>query len=431
MNEVRTPRIRFKGFTDDWEQCKFDEVFECTIPNNTLSRAELNYDSGSVRNVHYGDILIKYGSVVDVQNDEIPFVTGKSSDDFKGALLQDGDIIIADTAEDETTGKACEIGNSQGVDVVSGLHTMVCRPRNKMALGYLGYYLNSDAYHHQLLPLMQGIKVLSLSKTNVQKTIVYYPKNKSEQELIAGCFRNLDHLITLHQRKYEKLQIIKKSMLENCFPKNGEKVPKIRFAGFTGDWEQRKVGDYYEFKNGLNKGKEFFGEGTPIVNFTDVFHNRGISPEMLSGKVRLELSEIKNYEVKKGDIFFTRTSETIEEIGYPSVMLGEPENTVFSGFVLRGRYFLKDDPLDNLFKKYLFFTDVFRTEMLRKSSMTTRALTSGTAIKNMEFLHPSSKEEQHKIGELLTNLDHLITLHQSKLEKLQKVKKSLLERMFV
>ena len=217
QNGEKTPKIRFSGFTKDWEQRKFDEVFDCTIPNNTLSRAELNYDSGSVRNVHYGDILIKYGSVVDVQNDEIPFATGKCSDDFKDALLQNGDIIIADTAEDETTGKACEIGNLQGVDVVSGLHTMVCRPRKKMALGYLGYYLNSDAYHHQLLPLMQGIKVLSLSKTNVQKTIVYYPKNKGEQELIAGDFRNLDHLITLHQSKLEKLQKIKKSMLESMF----------------------------------------------------------------------------------------------------------------------------------------------------------------------------------------------------------------------
>ena len=211
---------------------------------------------------------------------------------------------------------------------------------------------------------------------------------------------------------------------------NKRKVPKIRFKGFHDDWEQRKVGDYYDFKNGLNKGKEFFGEGTPIVNFTDVFHNRGIFPEMLSGKVRLELPEIKNYEVKKGDIFFTRTSENIEEIGYPSVMLGEPENTVFSGFVLRGRCFLKDEPLDNLFKKYLFFTDAFRTEMLRKSSMTTRALTSGTAIKNMEFLHPSSKEEQHRIGEFLTKLDNLITLHQRKLEKLKIVKKSMLENCF-
>ena len=101
-----------------WEQRKLDEVFDCTIPNNTLSRVELNYESGSVRNIHYGDILIKYSSVVDVKNEEIPFVTGKSSDDFKGALLQDGDIVIADTAEDETTGKACEIVNSQGLAIV-------------------------------------------------------------------------------------------------------------------------------------------------------------------------------------------------------------------------------------------------------------------------------------------------------------------------
>ena len=216
-NGSNVPEIRFKGFSDAWEQRKFDEVFDCTIPNNTLSRAELNYESGSVRNIHYGDILIKYGSIVDVQNDEIPFATGKSSDDFKGALLQDGDIIIADTAEDETTGKACEIGNSQGLDVVSGLHTMVCRPRNKMALGYLGYYLNSDAYHHQLLPLMQGIKVLSLSRTNVQKTMVCYPKSKAEQQLIADCFRNLDTLITLHQRELEKLKNLKKACLEKMF----------------------------------------------------------------------------------------------------------------------------------------------------------------------------------------------------------------------
>ena len=237
----------------------------------------------------------------------------------------------------------------------------------------------------------------------VSNTEFTVPVSLEEQAKIGEYFSSLDHLITLHQRKQCILYIMKKLLCGKS-----KQLEKSIF------WEQRKVGDYYEFKNGLNKSKEFFGEGTPIVNFTDVFHNRGIFPEMLSGKVRLELSEIKNYEVKKGDIFFTRTSETIEEIGYPSVMLGEPENTVFSGFVLRGRCFLKDDPLDNLFKKYLFFTDVFRTEMLRKSSMTTRALTSGTAIKNMEFLHPLSKEEQHRIGELLTKLDHLITLHQRK-----------------
>ena len=200
-----------------WEQRKFDEVFDCTVPNNTLSRAELSYDEGTVLNVHYGDVLIKYGSVLDVQKDDIPRIPYRCREDFNGALLQDGDVIIADTAEDETTGKACEIGNLQGRAIVSGLHTMVCRPRHRMALGYLGHYLNSNAYHHQLLPLMQGIKVLSLSRSNIQKTSVSYPTVEKEQQLIANYFSQLDNLITLHQRELEKLKNLKKACLEKMF----------------------------------------------------------------------------------------------------------------------------------------------------------------------------------------------------------------------
>ena len=203
-------------YTFSWEQRKFDEVFDCTVPNNTLSRAELSYDEGTVLNVHYGDVLIKYSSVLDVQKDDIPRIPHRCREDFNGALLQDGDVIIADTAEDETTGKACEIGNLQGSAIVSGLHTMVCRPRNRMALGYLGYYLNSNAYHHQLLPLMQGIKVLSLSRSNIQKTSVSYPIAVKEQQLIAYYFSQLDNLITLHQRQtivYAVIRSIRKVIL--------------------------------------------------------------------------------------------------------------------------------------------------------------------------------------------------------------------------
>ena len=210
----KVPEKRFPGFTGDWEQRKFDEVFDCTVPNNTLSRAELSYDEGTVLNVHYGDVLIKYGSVLDVQKDDIPRIPHRCREDFNGALLQDGDVIIADTAEDETTGKACEIGNLQGSAIVSGLHTMVCRPRNRMALGYLGYFLNSNAYHHQLLPLMQGIKVLSLSRSNIQKTSVSYPIAVKEQQLIAYYFSQLDNLITLHQRKLEEMKRQKKALMQ-------------------------------------------------------------------------------------------------------------------------------------------------------------------------------------------------------------------------
>ncbi|WP_048967226.1 restriction endonuclease subunit S, partial [Enterococcus faecalis] len=203
----------------------------------------------------------------------------------------------------------------------------------------------------------------------------------------------------------------------------------LRFRGFQEDWELCKVEEFYDFKNGLNKEKEFFGSGVPIVNFVDVFHNRGLTPEMLKGRVTLSKKEIKNFEVKQGDIFFTRTSETINEIGYPSVMLGVPTDTVFSGFVLRGRA-RSVDPMDNLFKRYVFFTESFRNEMVKKSSMTTRALTSGTAIKEMYVQYPSSKDEQHKIGAFLAQIDDTIALHQRKLDQLKELKKAYLQLMF-
>lgn len=175
-------------------------MFDCTISNNTLSRSELSYEEGSILNVHYGDILIKYGSILDIHKYKIPRIPNEKKEDFRGSLLQPGDIVIADTAEDETTGKACEIGSLFGDSIVAGLHTMVARPNIKMASGYLGYYLNSNAYHCQLLPMMQGIKVLSLSRANVKKTALKFPESTKEQQLIANYFIQLDELITLHQR---------------------------------------------------------------------------------------------------------------------------------------------------------------------------------------------------------------------------------------
>lgn len=208
-----------------------------------------------------------------------------------------------------------------------------------------------------------------------------------------------------------------------------KKYPELRFEGFTEDWETEEVGYYYEFKNGLNKGKEFFGYGKPIVNFTDVFHKRGLYAFDLKGKVDVTKDEINNYSVRKGDLFFTRTSETIEEIGQPSVMLDEPEDAVFSGFVLRARA-LDIDPLEILFKKFAFNTSTFRSEMVKKSSMTTRALTSGTAIKKMFFSFPKNKDEQRRIGTYITQVEILIEEHQKKHNRLITLKKSMLEKMF-
>ena len=195
------PEIRFSGFTDDWEQRKFTSVFE-GLQNNTLSRAELNYENGTVKNVHYGDVLIKFGDYIDASKTELPYISDNAKvEKFKNSFLQDGDIIIADTAEDGTVGKCTEIQGSEGVQLLSGLHTIACRPKEKYGPMFLGYYINSSAYHSKLKPLMQGIKVTSISKSAFQDTNMIMPTSIEEQSKIGAYFANLDRLITLHQRK--------------------------------------------------------------------------------------------------------------------------------------------------------------------------------------------------------------------------------------
>ena len=211
------PEVRFKGFTNPWEQRKFGEVF-MSLQNNTLSRAELNDEFGAAQNIHYGDVLIKYDEILDVSKEPLSYIEKQSiADKFKTSYLQNGDVIIADTAEDETVGKCTEIEGLTDQKVISGLHTMPVRPNRKFASGFLGFYLNSAAYHDQLKPLMQGIKVTSISNGAMQDTLVKFPLNLKEQEQIGIYFGGLDHLITLHQRELEKLQSIKKALLEKMF----------------------------------------------------------------------------------------------------------------------------------------------------------------------------------------------------------------------
>ena len=202
MSEKKTvPAIRFAGFTDAWEQRKFCDTFTA-LQNNTLSRAELSPEGGAALNVHYGDVLIKYGEVLDVSSASLPHIPNADIvSKFKGSALEDGDVIIADTAEDETVGKCAEVLNLQGKAAISGLHTIPCRPTKRFATGYLGYYMNSSAYHDQLLPLMQGIKVTSISKSALQDTVLSWPESIEEQAQIGRYFMNLDNLITLHQRE--------------------------------------------------------------------------------------------------------------------------------------------------------------------------------------------------------------------------------------
>ena len=383
------PAIRFKGFSDTWEQRKFGEVFDCTVPNNTLSRAELSYDEGTVLNVHYGDVLIKYGSVLDVQKDDIPRIPHRCREDFNGALLQDGDVIIADTAEDETTGKACEIGNLQGSAIVSGLHTMVCRPRNRMALGYLGYYLNSNAYHHQLLPLMQGIKVLSLSRSNIQKTSVSYPSAMKEQQLIASYFSQLDHLITLHQCKCQ---------IDGC-----------RFQSpLAITWEQRKVTEIGKIYIGLvtTMTKHYTDEGTLLIRNSDIKDGKfefGDNPIYLE-KTFAEKNETRMHQI--GDVITVHTGD----VGTSAVITeNEAKSIGFATIVTRPNPKIIDS-------NYLCsFLNTDKHKKWAVSISTGDGRTNYNLGDYFELVVPvPSIAEQKKIASYIQKLNRLITLHQRK-----------------
>ena len=362
-------------------------MFDCTVPNNTLSRAELSYDEGTVLNVHYGDVLIKYGSVLDVQKDDIPRIPHRCREDFNGALLQDGDIIIADTAEDETTGKACEISNLQGSVIVSGLHTMVCRPRNRMALGYLGYYLNSNAYHHQLLPLMQGIKVLSLSRSNIQKTSVSYPTAVKEQQHIAYYFSQLDNLITLHQRQ----------PFLHSTPEISLTVQLIH-PFYTSSWEQRKLGEI----GSVSMCRRIFKEQTSETGDIPFYKigTFGAEPDAFISRELFEEYKSKYPYPKKGDILISASGS----IGRTVEFAGNNEYFQDSNIV----WLSHDERLSNSFLKC--FYSVVKWAGIEGSTI--KRLYNDNIL-NTVICMPSVPEQEH-IGLFFENLDNLITLHQRK-----------------
>ncbi|MCW8347605.1 restriction endonuclease subunit S [Vibrio sp. ZSDZ65] len=211
------PEIRFKRFTGEWEEKSFGACF-VNVGNNTLSRAELNYQVGLAKNIHYGDVLIKFGETLDADSELIPFITNNGvANKLKHTALKNGDIVIADAAEDNTVGKCVELFNVGELLVFSGLHTIAVRPTLPFASKYLGYYLNSASYHDQLSSLMQGTKVLSISKTTIQNTHVVFPNHVEEQAAIGNYFQKLDSLINQHQQQITKLTNIKQACLSKMF----------------------------------------------------------------------------------------------------------------------------------------------------------------------------------------------------------------------
>ena len=318
MEEKRNvPKLRFPGFTDSWEQRRLGDEFEF-LRNNTLSRAELSDSEGSCFDVHYGDVLIKFGSVIDLEKMALPRV---ASDKMASRLtcdkLRNGDVVVADTAEDEAAGKCVELRKIGDATVYPGLHTMPLRPLRRYAPGFLGHYLNSSSFRDQLKPLMQGIKVISVSRAVIAGASLIVPAI-DEQDAIAKTFAKLDSLIALHQRELDHVKELKKGLLQKMFPKEGTNVPELRFPGFTDPWEQRRLGDEFDIfakqhavlvpNSAIPKGSCFdVHYGDVLIKFGSVIDLEKMAlPRVASDKMasRLTCDKLRN-----GDVVVADTAE--------------------------------------------------------------------------------------------------------------------------
>ena len=402
-----TFKLQYKcnNSTPAWEQRKFGDCFEF-LKSNTLSRAGLNGENGTARNVHYGDILIKFGDCLDGERSDLPFITDDTVlPKFAGSILREGDVIFADTAEDEAAGKCVELRKLPKEPTISGLHTIPARPRFFFGTGYLGHYLNSDAYHRQLLPLMQGIKVISVSKAALQDTQVRFP-GLSEQAAIGAALSEIDNLITLHQRKYDKLVIFKKSMLEKMFPKDGESVPEIRFAGFTDPWEQRKLEDIANRVTRKNEGESdlplTISSQYGLVDQRTFFNNQVASKDM-SGY----------YLLRKGEFAYNKSTSGDSPWGAVKRLVRYEKGCVSTLYICFGLDGADPDFLVTYYETDRWYKAV---QMIAAEGARNHGLLNiaPNDFFDTALILPPSREEQELIGLFFARLDNLITLHQRK-----------------
>jgi len=407
------PAIRFKGFSDAWEQRKLEDYLTVSAEKNTGNI----YGRSDVLSVS-GD----YGIVNQIEFQGRSFA-GASVSNY--GVVQTGDVVYTKSPLNSNPYGIIKT-NKGKPGIVSTLYA-VYHPKENAFSDFIQVYFEQHArmnnYMHPLVN--KGAKNdMKVSAENALKGPVCFP-SRIEQESISAFFSVLDNLITLHQRKFEKLTNVKKSMLEKMFPQNGSSYPEIRFKGFTDPWEQRKLGDIGETYTGLSgKTKADFGHGQArFVTYMNVFSNPISNPEMTEP---IEIDPKQN-EVEVGDVLFTTSSETPEEVGMSSVLLEKRGKTYLNSFCFG---FRPSEKIDSYYLAYMLRSESAREKIILLAQGISRYNISKNKVMEIAVSLPSL-DEQKLIGQYFRQLDHLITLHQRELEKLQNIKKSMLEKMFV
>lgn len=398
---MKEPKIRFKGFSGEWNFSNFEEAFS-PLKNNSLPRADLS-ERGDIANIHYGDVLIKYGECVDTSVDDLTYIIDYKTAQrlLRNGALQKGDVIFADAAEDNTVGKCSELICKDNERIVSGLHTIACRPKLQITERYFGYYLNSPAFHNQLLPHIQGTKISSISRRAISTTSVLYPDDKGEQKLLASFFTSLDAQISASTSRLALLKQMKAASLQTMFPQEGETVPKVRFKGFEGEWKKVKLEDVC-YKKASKLSESSLGEDIGIYA---VFGANGY------------LQNITTYDMSSKYVGIIKDGSGVGRSKvYPA----------FTSLLGTMQYILPKGHNNIEFIAALFETIDFT------------AFVSGSGIPHIYFkdycelsvMIPDT-EEQQSIASFFRSLDRQIALHTQRLEKLKQIKAACLDKMFV
>ena len=411
QDNEKKPALRFKGFTDPWEQRKLGEIAKAVVRNDPASDAPI--------------MMITAGNGFIEQSDRYAF--NNAGESLKKYIL----LECGELAYNHGASKLRPYGSCFALTTVEKARIPFvyhCFSVEKSNPEFLSIELNGANVENQLRKIvssgarMDGL--LNIAYSEYTEVTVQLPK-KEEQDWIAKFFKHLDTLITLHQRKYEKLVNIKKSMLDKMFPKNGASVPEIRFKGFTDLWEQRKLGELSRsFEYGLNAAAKEYDGQNKYLRITDIddTSRQFVSADITSPDANL--AEADNYRLSDGDVLFARTGASVGK----TYLYKKSDGLVyFAGFLIRAKIkesvsagFIFQNTLTRSYERYIAIT----------SQRSGQPGVNAQEYAEYQLMLPELFE-QEKIAKLLEALDTLITLHQRKLEKLQNIKKSCLEKMFV
>ena len=413
MEKRRAPKLRFQGFTDDWEQRKLRDLVKEIKRNDPNS-------SAPIMMITANDGFINQSERYSTDN------AGKSLQKY--ILLQRGELAYNHGASKlRPYGSCFALIDEENARIPYVYHCFSCGNENPE---FLSLVLNSKAVEQQLRRLvssgarMDGL--LNISFDDYTSIPIMIP-NRNEQKQIADYIHTLNGLITLHQRKYDMLQKVKKSMLEKMFPKNGSKVPEIRFAGFTDDWEQRKLGDVVQRITRKNENMESSLPLTISAQYGLIDQNEFFDKRIASKDVS------DYYLVYRGEFAYNKSTSTDAPWGaikrldrYEKGVL----STLYIVFRIQNEEETDSDYLVSYYDTELWHNGVqaIAAEGARNHGLLNIAPND---FFETNLLMPESVNEQRMIGTFFKKLDHLITLHQRKLEKLKKLKKSMLEEMFV